>query len=181
MKFWDRLWARSELIKCWTPLTSGCSRRYLPAHCNRWALSITEPCMRTSTADVLRLHAHNSCSSVTTLCQFQRSVREVCTLTSAVTLVYNLKLLWGYRLCLQCFDAVGWAVWRASDLSKLSAEVLASWRGYLSGARCKWFAYGPADSTATPSSLAPIKSRMVYLPGAGLYPGCPGKKAGKWM
>jgi len=37
------------------------------------------------------------------------------------------------------------------------------------------FAYGPADATATPSSLAPVKSRMVYLSGAGL-PGCPGKK-----
>jgi len=35
------------------------------------------------------------------------------------------------------------------------------WHGYLSGARCKWFAYGPADATATPSSLAWLKSRMV--------------------
>jgi len=41
------------------------------------------------------------------------------------------------------------------------------WHGYLSGARCKGFAYGPADATATPSSLAPVKSRMVYLSGAG--------------
>jgi len=41
-------------------------------------------------------------------------------------------------------------------------------RCYLSGARCKWFAYGPADATATPSSLASVKSRMVYLSGAGL-------------
>ena len=32
---------------------------------------------------------------------------------------------------------------------------------YLSGARCKWFAYGPADVTATPSSLASLKSRFV--------------------
>jgi len=29
------------------------------------------------------------------------------------------------------------------------------WHGYLSGVRCKWFAYGPADVTITPSSLAP--------------------------
>jgi len=42
------------------------------------------------------------------------------------------------------------------------------WHGYLSGARCKWFAYGPADATATPSSRAPVKSRMVYLSGAGV-------------
>jgi len=42
------------------------------------------------------------------------------------------------------------------------------WCSYLSGARCKWFAYEPADATATPSSLAPVKSRMVYRSGAGL-------------
>jgi len=28
--------------------------------------------------------------------------------------------------------------------------------------------YGPSDATATPSSLAPVKSRMVYLSGASL-------------
>jgi len=37
------------------------------------------------------------------------------------------------------------------------------WRGYLSGARFRWFAYGSADATATPSFLAAVKSRMVYL------------------
>jgi len=35
------------------------------------------------------------------------------------------------------------------------------WHGYVSGARCKWFANGPADATATPSSLASLKSWMV--------------------
>jgi len=34
------------------------------------------------------------------------------------------------------------------------------------------YAYGPAVAAATPSSLAPVKSRMVYLSGAG----CPGRK-----
>ena len=42
------------------------------------------------------------------------------------------------------------------------------WRSCLSGARCKWFAYGSANATHTPSSLAPAKSRLVYLSGAGL-------------
>jgi len=28
--------------------------------------------------------------------------------------------------------------------------------------------HGPADATATPSSLAPVESRMVYLSDAGL-------------
>jgi len=46
-------------------------------------------------------------------------------------------------------------------------EVVRYWHDYLSGARCKLFAYGPADASATPSSLAPVKSRMVYLSGVG--------------
>ena len=53
--------------------------------------------------------------------------------------------------------------------------VVRYWRGYLFRARCKWFAYGPADATATQSSLAPVISRMVYLSGAS-YPGCPEKR-----
>jgi len=39
----------------------------------------------------------------------------------------------------------------------------------LSGEVLVWlFPYGPANATTTPSSLAPVKSRMVYLSGAGL-------------
>jgi len=41
-------------------------------------------------------------------------------------------------------------------------------------------AYGPADATATPSSLTSLKVRTVYLSGAGL-PGSSGKKAVKRM
>jgi len=47
-------------------------------------------------------------------------------------------------------ESYGWCVW-----------VVAGQCGYLFAARCKWFAYGPADSTATRSSLASLKSRMV--------------------
>ena len=43
---------------------------------------------------------------------------------------------------------------------RLSHGVM-GWLSYLCGARCKWFAYGPADATATPSSFASLKSRMV--------------------
>jgi len=32
--------------------------------------------------------------------------------------------------------------------------VVRYWHGYLSGARRRWFVYGPADATATPSCLA---------------------------
>jgi len=48
------------------------------------------------------------------------------------------------------------------------SPVVRYWHGYLCASRCKWFAYGPDDATATPSSFAPVKSRMVYLSGAGL-------------
>jgi len=43
----------------------------------------------------------------------------------------------------------------------ISIWVFSCWCGYLSEARCKWFAYGPADATATPSCLASLKSRLV--------------------
>ena len=46
--------------------------------------------------------------------------------------------------------------------------VMRCWHDCLSGVRCKWFAYGSADATATPSSLASAKSRMVYPSGTGL-------------
>jgi len=54
--------------------------------------------------------------------------------------------------------------------------VVRYWSGYLSGVNCKWFAYGPADATATPWSPAPVKYRMVYLSGAGLPDDCPEKR-----
>ena len=54
--------------------------------------------------------------------------------------------------------------------------VMRCWCAYLSGARCKWFAYGLADGTATPSSLASLKSRMVLTFLLPAYPGCSGKE-----
>jgi len=59
----------------------------------------------------------------------------------------------------KCFDA---AVGRAAGGHPASKNsVQRYWSGYLSGATCKWFAYGPVDANATPSSLASLKSRMV--------------------
>jgi len=62
-----------------------------------------------------------------------------------------------YSDCPQCFDTVGSASGRAFSLQKLSNEVLC---GYLSGARYRLFAYGPADANAIPK-LASFKSRLV--------------------
>jgi len=58
------------------------------------------------------------------------------------------------------------------------------WCGaYPSAARCRLFAYGPADATASPN---PIISCLIYLQTGftflvPAYPGCPGKEAIKWV
>jgi len=58
--------------------------------------------------------------------------------------------------------SVLWCCWLGSR--KGIRPVKTEWWGngvVLSGARCKWFAYGPTDAIATSSFLAPVKSRMV--------------------
>ena len=63
---------------------------------------------------------------------------------------------------LQCgFDAVGWAAGRATGCRC----------GYLSAARCRLFAYGPADATAIPKPhhlLLHLNPDWFYLSGTGL-------------
>jgi len=56
-------------------------------------------------------------------------------------------------ICLQCFDAVGWASIR-KIIQPVKNWVMRCWHGpYLSGARGRWwFVYGPADATITPLS-----------------------------
>jgi len=60
-----------------------------------------------------------------------------------------------------------WRCWLASRKGIWRVKYF-YWSGYLPGARSSWSAYGPADATATSSSLAPVKSRMVFLSGASL-------------
>jgi len=81
--------------------------------------------------------------------------------------VDGVLLIWWYAATL-AFSALMLLVGRQEGHPACKNWVVRYWCGYLSGARCKWFAYGPADAPATPSSLAPVKSRMVYLSGAGL-------------
>jgi len=66
------------------------------------------------------------------------------------------------------FSALTLLVGRQEGHPACKNWVVRYWRGYLSGAKCKWCAYSPADAIAIPSSLAPVKSRMVYLSAAGL-------------
>ena len=69
------------------------------------------------------------------------------------------------HICLQFFDVIGWM---AEGHPAYKNWMVRYWHGYLSGARCKWFACCPADATVTQSSLASSSSRMVYLSAASL-------------
>jgi len=73
---------------------------------------------------------------------------------------------------LQCFNTVGWVSGRASGLLKLSDGVLV-WLSVWSVMQmiCIWSSWCHYH----PSSLVSVKSRMVYLSGAGL-PRLPWKK-----
>jgi len=62
---------------------------------------------------------------------------------------------------LQCSDlpSVLWCCWLGGSkcIRPIKDWVVRFWRGYLSGARWKWFAYGLADAAATPSCLCSCK------------------------
>ena len=58
------------------------------------------------------------------------------------------------------FSALTLLVGRQVEHSVCKNWLIRYWHGYLSGARWKWFAYGPADATATRSSHALLKSRI---------------------
>jgi len=68
----------------------------------------------------------------------------------------------------RAFSALTLLVGRQEGHPACKNRVVRYWHGYLSGARCRWFAHGPADATVTPSSLARVKSSIVYLSAAGL-------------
>ena len=71
--------------------------------------------------------------------------------------------------CLQCSDTVGWAAGRASGLWE--NWVVRCWCCYLSGARCRLFACGPADATAIPKPhhlLLHLNRYWFYLSDTGL-------------
>ena len=63
-------------------------------------------------------------------------------------------------MCVCVFSALTLLVGRQEERPACRNRVTRCWCGYLSGARCRFFAYGPADGTAS-SSLASFKSRLV--------------------
>jgi len=59
------------------------------------------------------------------------------------------------------FTALTLLVGRQKEHLACKNWVMRCRHGYLSWARWKWFAYGPADASATPSSVALLKPRLV--------------------
>ena len=80
-------------------------------------------------------------------------------------LLSNVHILEAWRWSSQTnkstsFIALTLLVGRQEDNLACKNWVVRYWHDYLSEASCKWFAYGPDDASATPSSLA---SFMVAL------------------
>jgi len=67
-----------------------------------------------------------------------------------VSLLHMQNNLYIYKQ--NAFSALMLLVGRQEGHPACKNWVVRYWRGYLSGVRCKWFAYGPADATAIPSS-----------------------------
>jgi len=83
-----------------------------------------------------------------------------CRAAGALTLILTSKHLSYSSLV---WPLVLWRCWLGirKSIRPVKNSVMRCWRGYLTGVRCKWLAYGPADATATPSSFASLKSRLV--------------------
>jgi len=91
-----------------------------------------------------------------------------CFISNTDVYTFLWYLTCSFLIILHTFSALTLlAGWQEGHLA-CKSWVVRYWHGYLCGARCKRFAYGPSDVTATASSLVPVKSRMVYLSGASL-------------
>ena len=66
---------------------------------------------------------------------------------------------------------------------RTSIQPVRCWRGYLSGVRCRLFAYSPADAAASQNPIISclIQIQIGFTCLVPAYPGCPGKEAVKWV
>jgi len=96
----------------------------------------------------------------------RRALVEVCTvpeLLVCATSVPNVVQMFSLYILSTffAFNALTLLVWHQEEHPACKNGVIRCWHGYLSGVRCNWFAYALADSTATPLSLASLKSRFI--------------------
>ena len=85
--------------------------------------------------------------------KLQRSQVISWELLSEVDNIEFICYLYSYSIfALKCvYPSVLWCCWLGArkGIRPVKNRVVGCWRGYLSGARCRLFAYGPADATAT--------------------------------
>jgi len=102
---------------------------------------------------------YTALSDATTNCQL---LPQPCKL-----LIRNLtgNALIGIPCTLLFVLSVLWHCWLGIRSSKRPVKnwVMRCWHGYLAGKRCKWFACGPADATATSTTLTSLKSRLAFF------------------
>jgi len=135
-------------------------------------------------ADLQLVHGFHCCDNIAPNAKCQRLLVLAVCLVCFVFIEKTCGIYVANFYCLASLPLVLWHCWLGGrkgiqPVKKLSGEVLA-WLSVWSEVQmiCIWSSY--ASSTATPSSLAPVKSRMVYLSGAGL-PSLSWKKAIKRM
>ena len=89
----------------------------------------------------------------------------------------SFNLIWfcdqRYVLCTcSAFSALTLLVGHQEEHPACKHWLMRCWCGYLSGARCRLFAYGPADATAIPKPhhlLPHLNPDWFYLSGTGLF------------
>jgi len=124
----------------------------------------------TTTLPCLLLHYYYTTVSTTTQLLHYRVYYYLSFCLTVKWMWLMQQIFTGLMNSFSALPSVLWCCWLSGrkGIRPVKNSVMRYWRGHLSGARCKWFAYGTADATATPSPLAPVKSRMVYLSGAGI-------------
>jgi len=103
-------------------------------------------------------------------------VVKTCSLTLFTVAFDCLVISWSVWVI---SPSVLWHCWLGIKTSIRHAEiwVMTCWCGYLSWARCKWFAYGPADATASTIISCFIEIQIIDLTFLLLAnPGFPGKE-----
>jgi len=68
-----------------------------------------------------------------------------------------------FSLLLVCIQCLTLLVGHQEEHLACKNWVMRFWHGYLSGTRCKWFAYGPADATAIISWFIKIQIGLTCL------------------
>ena len=89
----------------------------------------------------------------------------LCQITLTTCWVILIKSQHLYCSC--CYDYLPSVVWHCwlgvrKSIRPVNNWVMRWWCGYLPRPRCRWFADASADASATPSSLAWLKSRLVW-------------------